>query len=104
LAQVAHTKPKGRVSALANSRTVGSIVSVPRTTTSSNAMVISAKESAPKKKIETQFLVVKDVASCAFLEEDEGVEREAALSIAFKGKKRLNSNVSHSFRDEIALF
>lgn len=103
LAQVAQTKSKGRrVSALATARTGGSIVSVPRTTTSSNAVVISAKHNAPKKQIETQSLD-EDAASCGFLE-DEREEREAALSSPIKGKQRLNSKVSHILVLEIALF
>jgi hypothetical protein len=104
LAQVARIKPKGRVSALATtSCTVGPIVPVPRSTTSSKAVVVSSKETAPKKHIETRSLVDED-AGCGFLEEEEEGEREAALSSPVKGKKMLNSSVSHILVLKIALF
>lgn len=106
MAQVAQNKSKDRrVSALAKPRSGGSNISVPRTTTSSKAVVISAKDNAPKKQIESQSQALdEDATSCGFLEEDEVGERQAALSSPIKGKKRLNSKVSRTLVIVIGLF
>jgi hypothetical protein len=69
-------------------------VSTAHTTTLSNAMVIRAKNNAPKKQVEYEHLD-NDATSCGLLEEGEGEEREAALSSPIKRNQRLTSKVSH---------
>jgi uncharacterized membrane protein len=75
-------------------RTASSTIAVTanRTTSSSNAVVISSKS-----KISNQGSKLQDAGpSQGFLEEDEDEERNAALSSPIKGGKRLSSAVRYT--------
>jgi hypothetical protein len=78
-------------------RTASSITAVTanRTTSSSNAIVISSKSDIPNQKSKHRH---QDAGpSQGFLEEDENEERSAALSSPIKGGKRLSSAVRYTF-------
>ena len=72
-------------------------VSARRTTFTSNAVVIPTKSDVQHRK----QAKTEPPPNTAFLEEDEGVEREAALSSPIKGGQRLSNEVRHVFRAEI---
>jgi hypothetical protein len=67
-------------------------VSAHRTTFTSNAVVIPTKSDVQRRK---QAKTEPPPNNTTFLEEDEGVEREAALSSPIKGGQRLSNEVCH---------
>jgi hypothetical protein len=97
--QVHREKPKGPRHGLAatiytdTSKTAVSTAS--RITSKSNAVLVPAKHSAPKKHVKVEPLD-NDTEFYGFLEgEDDTEEREVALSSPIKGNQRLSSTVSY---------
>lgn len=88
VAKASHrTKPN---SAHAGSSKSSSVPSK-RTTSSTSALVVTHPQPERKKiKLDNHNLTTS-----GFLEEDEAVEREAAISSPVKGGQRLNSKVCH---------
>jgi hypothetical protein len=95
-----HVAKTNRSSKSSGSASISTLVPSKRTTSSSSAVVSKTRSQPEKKKIK---LDNQDVAtSTMILEEDEAVEREAALSSPIKGKKRLNNKVCRiSHRDGV---
>jgi hypothetical protein len=89
------TKPNSIHGASTKSST---LIPSKRTTTSSSAVVVAESESHAQpeaKKIKLDNRDASHATTSKFLEEDETVEREAALLSPIKGNQRLNSKVRH---------
>jgi hypothetical protein len=92
-------KPKvSRPSAVTGTSTTV-VSAIRRTTTSSSAVVTvptvptTTKPLKKKAKLEPKAVTVTNSAVATFLDEDESVERDAALSSPIKGNQRLTSKV-----------
>ena len=88
------TKRRGTAALSACTASSATAVASSCTTLLSNAVVIPSKKNIAKQ-VKSEF-----DGNCApshgFLEEDEGEEREAALSSPIKAGERLSSAVSHT--------
>lgn len=93
-AQVAKANKKSKVPA--PSQGTAPSTTVVRTTTTSSAVVSQTAPTSKKKaKPESQAGAVK-LGYSEFLDEDESVERNAALTSPIKGRKRLTTKVCYS--------
>jgi hypothetical protein len=91
VAKVGHSTKPDSIHAASTKSSI--LIPSKRTTTSSSAVVVAKSHAQPEaKKIK---LDNRDATTSRFLEEDEAVEREAALLSPIKGNQRLNSKVRH---------
>jgi hypothetical protein len=90
-AQVAKANKKLKVAP--STATSTTAIATNRTTTSSRAIVAQTAPTTKKVETEPETEPGLNLAVSAFLDDDESVERDAALTSPIKGKKRLSNKV-----------